>query len=897
MNEILIFTRPNVIIEKYSPPVVIEFNYNGDLVSSFRVPTKIFRDETSIDENIIKINLPTNKLYWNDAINAIKLYMMPYSIGDIKKMKEKTQKFKIQISTFAPLYFLAKKMNLTKLISYLEISIYNMSFQNAAMLLLSFNNDSDLFYSDVIGHIVLALESSPPLKIYLSSLHFAEIILNFQKRKNHEFVCKWLLSPTIFNEFKKTKNQFNDVFQIVQNLPPLNPTFAYAIWIYSQFFPSIKGNEIFLPVIDEYNFDDNLPLSESQIRWVFENRYKEGINPSIIPQVVPYIQTLSKTNPNECSKLFQSVISITSFDAAALSTNQLIDLLPLAANPPTEIENNFGHGNIKDFYDSIFNQISNELKKRGITPTMISDNQKALLTLSWDQMFNTFHIQNDIFIEMCYKWLKRRKEFNQKNIKQFNSLFPEQSDDESGNTWVTRYSYILFRIFDILQQNNQNDLSLILRHNLTQQGYEKLFLYLLEKRKPIKIDFETLNIIHERTKYTKNEQILFTKLIHLFSIKNYDIEILLPVYKENLADIITLIFELKTNSQNENYQIKNKEYEKTMNTLMSNITSMSKAFFEELQFSSISALATLIPFNTFFGQISSSVVKSITEDKVLVYAIFSDQYQPLLINIPQLSLRAISLLSEPINFQYDLSKNSPIKYLQPSKMNFNYRLWLDISIPRFKYHPINALNILLMAKPKENLEELFKKFFAFIGIENINIFFINEDFKLDLSEDPVLIIKPLNDGIDTPIKHIMRYLHDRNFKVLINANALKSYISEDTDFMNNAFDFEEDQLTQIRWNKPPPIFLPSRENLPIFSIPDDHNDIYYHSISCRLKREVQDKIEMENHRLFAAKLNTNFSVFNYDIAFEGDNNNIIYWACIKQMILTTLTLLTNNKQK
>ncbi|OHT14427.1 hypothetical protein TRFO_15209 [Tritrichomonas foetus] len=882
MNDVVIFNKSNPPLEKYSEPVSILFYYQGSCISVIHVPTLKYISETKIknpDLNI-KFDLLKGDYRWRDAILALENYLVPYRIGDIKKINSPTLTYKISIEIFVPLYYLSRKLNFSNLSKYLEISLYSMNQQNIAQIFLQSYEYKLISFSEMNCQLSLILEAEPPIDFYLKSLHFAEVIITLQKKKHHKFVCNWLLS--VFEEFSKSRDHFSEVQQLIQNLPVLNSNFAYTIWIFSQFFPSVNGKKVFLPVINEFDFDSSLPLSEDQILWVFENRTNKIISPKIISLVVPYVRSLSKTNPQICSKLFHSVISLNSFDPKNLQTEQIIDLLPLSAHPLTKDD--------EEIYDNIFNQLSNELKERGISSFLIKNNQKLILTLNWNQLFNTFHIDDAVFIEICYKWLKKYQDFDHENLTQFNSLL------ENVNEWTIRYPYMIFRIFDLLFKKNQKELTLIIREKLFTSNFEELFQFLLEKNKILSIHKKTLDSLHERTKMFKNEQILFISIIKNFQIENFNHSILLPIYKETFSTTLNLINQIESHSksiqsENDAIQSENRENANSLSdSIINEILNVGRSIFGSLPISDIISLSKLIPFNSFFSQ--GAPVNSMNEDKVLFYATLSQNYEPLLINVPQLSFRTVSSFFEPVQFQFDPKVDSFSKLISKNKVTFDFNKWLTISIPRFVYHSITTVAVFVMSDTNQNFVNLLKRSFDFVGIRNIRVIFPDQD-KMTVPDDcPILLIKPLLHGIDFPLKSMIAYFMSRKQPFAMNANAFKAAIHENPQFMPNLLTFDHDNLTKIEWNEPSPGFLPSIENLPILPL-NQIADIYYHSICCQNHRLLAKQITMKNGRLFAMKIDKNFSIFNYDIAVHGDEKSAVYWGCIKQMALTTLSLFYN----
>lgn len=935
-NEIIIFHKPNFHFGKFEEPIHINF-YINDKICPVRVQKSSFKNESHLTkdpDSIIKIKLPKcdGIPKWGEAISSLNKYFTPYSIGDVKKMYSKTFTYKIRINEVIPLYYIARTLNLENLYRYIEISFDSDQIkphQLANLYLDCKEKLRQISFPEIISHIELLLEMSPPQEIYFSSIHFVEIILSLQKqRQNREFIRKWLHS--VFKEYSKTKLYNNSIYQIVSNHQVVNSNDAFIIWIYSQYFPSMNGDKKFASVLSTYDFtedDTKIPLTEKQAVFLFENRKKkENLSPCILKLIVPYICALSKSDPSKCFQMFQnmmsSINSIPEFKDN-LSLEQLIQLAFIAAHPPNSSD--------VPFYQNIYSQISEEIRQKAElnqnNNEYIFDNQKEIMKLSWEQLFSTFNFCSiDIFIEICYKWLRKNQKFTEEDLNSFYSLFPF---DEKQEKWKVRYSYILFRIFDLLNQQYKFNLASLINPNKFFEGegnssLENLFSYILEKNKVFAISPETLNIIHQKINLSKKEQIMLVLLIRNFQVQDYNKKILLPVYEESVENVINILALLKQKEKEKNNDKKNQlQIDDIENDfIINNTAKVARKCFGKLEIPTIISLSTLIPFNTFFGQNEDDdQIVLMNEDRVALYASLSTDFDPKLINFPQLSFRLVSFYLESIKFQFITPRNSPISYFKknffvnsPSMVKYIIDIkkeWMKVSIPRFHFHEIGMITICVMTMQNQRTAELLKRSFEYVGINNVNIIFPGDDCDGTIPEDnPVILLKPFENNIDCPLESMVNSFLSRKQPFAMNAYSFFSLINESSNLtaLSGLLGFETDNMEAIEWSEPTSGFLPFKENLPILKFESINNsssyndyspnaDVYFHSISCQLIKDVTNKVTFANGRLFAVKIWPTFSIFNYDIVIEGDEQSPIYWACLKQMALTTLSLFFDFRLK
>lgn len=933
-NEIIIFHRPNIPPERYEEPIHINFSINS-IICAIKVQKSRLKIESNMEkepDKFISLKLPKcdGVPKWREAISDISKYLMPYTIGDIKKMNSKILTYKIRVDEFIPLYYIAKEMNLNNLCRYMEISIDSGQYssdQIAHLYLDCKDKLRQISFPEIISHFELILETSPPSEVYLTSLQFASIILCLQKQKqSREFIRKWL--HTVFKEFDKTKQYFNQMFQIVSNHQIINESDAFIVWVYSQYFPSINSNKRFSAILSNYELTEDdmiIPLTENQAVWFFENRTnKESLTPRLVKLIVPYAYALYKTDPSKCSQLFHDLmISINSNSNVKddLSLDELINLLFLAAHPPSSGDAPF----YQSAYDTISNEIQEKVKFTQNNNEYIFGNIKEIMKLSWEQLFSTFNFcANDIFIEICYKWLKKNQKFGEDELNQFYSLFPLT---EKKQFWKVRYSYILFRIFDLLNQQFRFNLVSIIDPAQLFEGkgsssIENLFSYILEKTKVFIISPETLKIIHEKVKLTKKEQILLVTIIKFFKIEDFDLQILLPIFEESIDDVISILATQQNTEQKHDSKIKEFEDKFALDTILNS----ARKYFGKIKISSIVLLPQLFSFNSFFDQKDDGnfqPIEVMNEDRVALYASLSNEFDPQLIDFSQLSFRLISSYCEAYKFQFATSENSPVILINknftnsPSMVNAKIDIkteWMKVSIPRFHFHEIGMITVCVMTSENQRTTELLKRSFEFIGIQHVNIIFPSDGSTASIPEDnPIIVIKPLENSIDCPLESMIRSFLSRNQPVAMNCNSCLSLLKESPEFANlsGLINFESDFMDEIEWSEPSPEFLPFKENLPILNFKSidtnsdfydigDYNpnaDVYFHSISCKLIKNLPKKVTFSNGRLFAAKIHPTFSLFNYDIFVDGDEQSPFYWACFKQMALTTLSLFFDFRLK
>ena len=101
------------------------------------------------------------------------------------------------------------------------------------------------------------------------------------------------------------------------------------------------------------------------------------------------------------------------------------------------------------------------------------------------------------------------------------------------------------------------------------------------------------------------------------------------------------------------------------------------------------------------------------------------------------------------------------------------------------------------------------------------------------------------------------------------------------------FSFDSEEPFRIEWSEPVGTFLPLKDCLPCIDVHDDH---FYNSIACHLVKLNVENISFKNGRFFACKGLDNVSFFNYDIVVKENLEEIIDYACLKQMVLTAISI-------
>ena len=247
-------------------------------------------------------------------------------------------------------------------------------------------------------------------------------------------------------------------------------------------------------------------------------------------------------------------------------------------------------------------------------------------------------------------------------------------------------------------------------------------------------------------------------------------------------------------------------------------------------------------------------------------------------------------------FQFPIEDDSMLAQIRKDII-FNFDKWKLFQKPRFQYHSIHKVTIFFLCSKNLTYYSQIKKCFSFINIDDISPFFIDDSVtNIPDPDGHIIIIKPINASTyNSTLLNILlsKIISSKSTCLDINSNSLKDILSYFPEFLHNIFSFEKDELNKIEWEAHNDYLFPKNEDLPIIEL-QNNTDTYFKSIpfSIQESEQVISKISMKNKRVFAAKLQNDISIFNFDFSIENDNS-FLNCALQKEMSKCLLSLMTN----
>jgi hypothetical protein len=643
-------------------------------------------------------------------------------------------------------------------------------------------------------------------------------------------LLKLLYSPEFLDDLKSL--EFTEVIHAL----PIDPT-DWLLAVHEQFW-KLESRELytfeFLSLLQALTITGP---AQAFAFWLYAPFFNFEIANSVF---APFVRTFSFSRAFRLSKAqiawlasqlpLDTIFAQFATNAPEFSVNQLLELFPLFEDHPAARA-------------LIFSQC----RESAAFSEAVKHFPAVFKYCSWSEITGNFR-DDPLLPRYCFKWLKAHNFSGDDEIDYFLNLVAQSPADPV-------VGFYLLTIYRVARRN-------VLSSFQNADVLCSTFQWLMRNKRRFRLSSEQISELRFRFELPASGLCVFLKFLLFFQNFNFENRVLLPVSAETFWPTVELTLAAECQSVDE---------------LLAPLCDVAAPLFCEMDCTQIRLLSALIPFNDLFRQPSVSVAD---EDFVLFYASCAIHPDLSLINIPHLSFRMIAKFANFDSFEFSPEPSSPIEQIS-ADFRFNSLLWRAFAPPRaVVFDQVFILDV--SVSPVTSYD------FSFLGVVETRAI---QDVAEVAPGARLIIWQSSQQPARFPLSGIVKDALLGQFQFLINAAAIKTIAEEDDGLeWPLKFEFSDDFADKIDWVAPPSDFRPRGESLPtLMAAGGGGTDQWFGSVSCSVENRgnAGRLVEMKSsRRLFAAKVkDSNIGMFNFDLVPAGGGDELLDWACQKQILL------------